>query len=167
LRWLRRGERKTDPTPVALDPIRIATPEFELVGFVASTGQRVTDMLLRGQDLAFLPQGADPEPDNWVSVSTSDILFVIPPPLPPRPGWQPRPQMRKVLVRVGPYRIIGSANLPAASELDGELKARSPFLPLTSASILRDGEAEPRDVEVAIVNLGMSTEHRLVPDGEA
>ncbi|HET6380168.1 MAG TPA: ATP-binding cassette domain-containing protein [candidate division Zixibacteria bacterium] len=40
-----------------------------------------------GQDLAFLPAGAEASPDNWIMVSPSDILVVVPPPLPTRPDW--------------------------------------------------------------------------------
>ena len=67
-----------------LAPIRIFTDLIELTGRVAPAGQRITDILLRGQDLAFLPAGADPEPETWILIAPTDILFVSPPPMAPR-----------------------------------------------------------------------------------
>jgi hypothetical protein len=167
MHWLRRDDETTDSQAESLDPIRIFTHELELVGFVAPSGQRVTDMLLRGQDLAFLPEGADPAPDNWVSVSAADVLIVIPPPLPARSGWRPSRQTRQVFVRLGPYRVVGSAHLPPEVEHDGDMKARLPILPLTSASIVRDGDERSEEVEVAIANLAESVEHRILAESHA
>lgn len=166
MHWLRRGEPETSSVPANLDPIQIFTGELELDGFVAPTGQRITDMLLRGQDLAFLPRGADPAPDQWIWISATDILLVIPPPLPARPDWTASRQMRRVFMRVGEYRVIGSAHLPPGTELDRGLADRLPFLPLTSASVARSGEIEPRDAEVVIVNLGRSAEQRIIGDSD-
>ncbi len=133
---------------------------IELVGSVASTGQRVTDLLLRGQDLAFLPQGADPAPDAWIAVAPADVLWVVPPPLPARPGWRPSAAEARLFVRVGPYRIVGSAHIPPETALDHRLPIGHPFLPLTAASIARDRAEAAEDVEVVIVNLARAAEHR-------
>lgn len=51
MRWLRGGQQRATRVDQRLDPIRILTPVLELEGFVAPTGQRITDLLLRGQDL--------------------------------------------------------------------------------------------------------------------
>lgn len=153
---LSSGARAPDST-AALDPIRIITSAIELIGFVAPTGQRVTDMLLRGQDLAFLARGAEPAPDAWISVAPADILFVIPPPLPSSAGWRPRTDgTTRTSVRVGPYRLVGIAHRPVTADTAVD----QPFLPLTSVSIQRDGANEIEDVEVAIVNIGRATELR-------
>ena len=145
------AERRAD-----LDPIRIVTDAIELVGFVAPTGQRVTDMLLRGQDLAFLPAGAEETPDAWISVAPADVLFVVPPPLPARPDWRSPADSDGAFVRVGPYRLIGTAH----RRVTPTMGAQQAFLPLTSVSISRDGERETEDVEVAIVNLLRADEVR-------
>ena len=161
---LRRDEPATN-APFGLEPIRIATDELVLVGFVAPTGQRVTDMLLRGHDLAFLPAGADAVPDAWIAVAPADVLWVVPPPLPPRPGWRPSRAEARLFVRVGRYRVIGSAHVPPEVPIDHRLATSHPFLPLTAASIATDGAGAPEDVDVAIVNLSRSTEQRPIPAG--
>lgn len=144
----------------SLDPVRIATDELVLAGFVAPTGQRVTDILLRGHDLAFLPHGAEPTPHAWIMVSPADILWVVPPPLPPRPGWRPSQADARLFVRIGDYRIIGSAHIPPETPIDHRLRQRHPFLPLTGASISRDPSLAPEDVPVVIVNLARASEQR-------
>jgi hypothetical protein len=146
--------------PSDLQPIRIVTDELELVGSVAPTGQRVTDMLLRGQDLAFLPAGADPVPDAWISVGASDVLLVVPPPLPPRQEWRPATDRAEVVVRIGAYRVMGSAHVPAGRPVDARLVADHPFLPLTSAIVVRDGAAAPEHVAVVIVSLARAADIR-------
>lgn len=146
----------------SLEPIRIATDEIELAGSVAPTGQRITDMLLRGQDLAFLPGGADPEPETWIAVAPADILWVVPPPLPPRRGWLPSAGEARLHVRIGPYRLIGSARLRPGTPVDRRLAISQPFLPLTAATIGRDGEERVEDVDVVIVNLARASDLRAI-----
>ncbi len=152
------------PTPDTLDPILIATDEIELVGAVAPTGQRITDLLLRGQDLAFLPHGADPAPDAWISISPSDILWVAPPPLPDRDGAvASRVAGERIFVRIGRYRIIGVAHLAPATVIDHRLAIQRPFLPLTGASVAREAEhatAAVEDMDVVIVNLARASDLR-------
>lgn len=144
-----------------LEPARIFTPEIELDGFVAPAGQRVTDILLRGQDLAFLPKGAEPEATNWLSVSGADILVVIPPPLPARPDWLSTSIPHDVVVRTGSYTVTGTAHLPRGLAPDGRLVDARPVLPLTSAWIRRDGEpdsSEPADVAIVMLANAASIE---------
>ena len=152
----------TTSSPNALEPIRIATEDLELVGSVASTGQRITDLLLRGQDLAFLPAGADPTPDAWIAVAPADILWVVPPPLPAHRDWQPAADRVRLSASIGGYRVIGAAHLPAGTRIGTDLARTHPFLPLTDASVARDGPAAPVDLPVVILNLGRATELRSV-----
>lgn len=160
MRWLRPGSKHENDPAARLEPVRILTPELALDGFVAPTGQRITDILLRGQDLAFLPRGADPAPGNWVQISPSDLLIVIPPPLPRARGWQEPTQLANASVQVGPYRVSGTAHLRAGDALNDDFRARQPFLPLTGASITAaDGSVE--EVEVAIVSLDNATDYGL------
>jgi hypothetical protein len=132
--------------------VRILTAELALDGFVAPTGQRITDILLRGQDLAFLPAGADAVPDNWLLFAPADLLVVIPPPLPRRREWRSAVNRVEAFAEAGPYRLSGIAHLPAGEELDLAFRDRQPFLPLTDATITR-GEDAPERASVAIVNL--------------
>jgi hypothetical protein len=151
MRWLRPGAHRRG-AEAALDPVRILTPELSLQGFVAPTGQRITDILLRGEDLPFLPAGADADPQNWVLIAPHDLLVVIPPPLPPRRQWLEPIKLRGAFAETGPYRITGLAHLRSKETLDERHRAQQPFLPLTQATIAHaDGTSEV--VPVAIVNL--------------
>jgi hypothetical protein len=160
LRWLRAGGRSAEPDPGGLAPVRIITDVLELTGFIAPTGQRVTDMLLRGQDLAFLPSGAAPEPRNWVSVAPTDVLVVIPPPLPGRSSVAPEQQLARVVIQVGAYRVEGTIHLQPGESVGPRLSARQPFFPVTSATLHRPDLA-PEAVEVAITNVARANRFDL------
>lgn len=150
MRWLAgdRGEPRD-----RLDPIRIFTPELELRGFVASTGQRVTDILLRGEDLAFLPAGAPVAPERWIRVSPSDILIVAPPPLAARSTWRETRHRGPLAFRIGPYAVSGTG-LVDPEESIGHVRKRQPFLPLTDAELIGpDADQVAELFEVLIVNL--------------
>ena len=134
------------------EPVRILTRDLLLDGSVASSGQRITDILLRGEALPFLPAGADPAPDNWILITAQHVLAVIPPPLQSRSVTQTQPTLRPALAVTGPYRITGTAHLRSEDKLDEAFRRRQPFLPLTGATISRpDGHSE--EVAVVIVNL--------------
>lgn len=135
--------------------MRIFTIEIELRGYIAPTGQRVTDILLRGHDLAFLPEGAAPAPASWVLVEPDDVLFVVPPPLAAPPAGVGSYELVNVTARIGPYRITGHVHLPSGETLSLDLRDRQPFLPLTAATIHREGGPD-EVVDVAIVNLSRS-----------
>lgn len=152
MRWLRPATQREPTTHPELEPVRILTPEMALDGFVAPTGQRVTDILLRGQDLAFLPAGAEAAPENWLLIGPADLLVVIPPPLPRGREWRSTVDRVDAFAEAGPYRISGTAHLPAGEQLDLAFRGRQPFLPLTDATIARAEEA-PERAAVAIVNL--------------
>ena len=154
--WRRAADASSDAQRGQLAPILIATADVELVGHVAPTGQRITDMLLRGQDLAFLPSGAPEEPANWITIGPTEILFVAPPPLATTSGWRADRNRREVTVRVGPYRVRGTAHLaPEADDVRG-LRATQPFLPLTQARVRREASDHEEPHEVVIVNLTWS-----------
>ncbi len=161
MRWLRVGGRSAEPDAGGLAPVRIITEVLELTGFIAPTGQRVTDMLLRGQDLAFLPSGATPEPEHWVSVAPNDVLVVIPPPLPGRPSVTAERRLASVTIQVGAYRVEGTIHLPPGESVTPALAGRQPFVPVTSATLHRPGLA-PEAVEVAITNVARADRFDLV-----
>jgi hypothetical protein len=160
MRWLRSGKQREKGPDQALEPVRILTPDLALDGFVAPAGQRITDILLRGQDLAFLPAGANPKPGNWVFIAPSDLLVVIPPPLQKRRDWREPVARAAASVVIGPYRVRGTAHLRPGERLDREFSARQPFLPLTEADIQwEDGRTER--VGVAIVSLDNAAQFGL------
>jgi hypothetical protein len=149
--WLRATDHEP-AAPTRSPASRIVTAEIELRGTIASTGQRVTDMLLRGQDLAFLPDGAAEAPDAWVAVAPGDMLFVIPPPLANPSSPPERYRVVEVAMRVGGYRLVGRIHLRKDETPGPHLARRQAFLPMTDVAIERpDGSTEA--VDVAIVNL--------------
>lgn len=160
MRWLRAGGRSAEPDTGGLAPVRIITDVLELTGFIAPTGQRVTDMLLRGQDLAFLPSGARPDPENWVSIAPNDVLVVVPPPLPARSPVPAEQQLADVVIDVGRYRVEGTVHLRPGESVGPALAARQPFFPVTSATLRRPGLA-PEAVEVAITNVARADRFEL------
>lgn len=151
MRWL-RGHDAPGSASDDLAPVRIFTEAIELRGSIAPAGQRVTDILLRGHDLAFLPEGADPTPEAWVWVAPNDALFVVPPPLAGQTRAGRDLRQVPVAMSVGPYRITGQIHLVAGEEVDRGIAARQPFLPVTNATIEAPG-APAEAVAVAIVNL--------------
>ena len=152
MRWRPPEAPRGKGATAALEPVRILTLELLLEGFVASSGQRITDILLRGDGLPFLPAGADPAPDNWVLIAADDLLAVVPPPLRSPSVTQGQVIQRRAFAETGPYRITGAAHLRAHETLDESFRKRQPFLPLTTATIThRDRQSE--DVAVVIVNL--------------
>src|SRR5688572_4283013 len=96
-------------------------------------------MLLRGQDLAFLPAGAAVTPEAWVMVSPADILLAVPPPLPQAAGWHNDRDLHHVRVELPGYEVTGTAHLDPGYELGADLTGPQSFLPMTSAEIARDG----------------------------
>ena len=149
-RGRQRGSRAEDE----LERIRIFTASLEMKGSVAQTGQRITDMMLRGLDLAFLPAGAEPAPENWIHLSPSEALIVIPPPLRQAAKWADKRRLTSVIVEIGQYQVTGEAHLGPDEQVDKRFAERHPFVPLTKASIARVSHTER--VDVAIVNLAAS-----------
>ena len=159
MRWL--AHDREEP-PDRLDPVRIFTPELELRGFVASTGQRVTDILLRGEDLSFLPIGAPEVAERWIRVSPSEILVVAPPPLARSSTWRPTRHGRPLALRIGEYEARGTA-LVDPGESTWDLARRQPFLPLTEAELIDPDAGQAEHFEVLIVNLAQA----YAPNGVA
>ena len=154
-----RGQRGEPERPGHdLAPITVFTQDLELSGFVAPTGQRITDMLLRGQDLAFLPAGADVAPENWLMIGASDILLVVPPPLASPSPWQESRELQRLLVRMSGHEVTGTAHLPADQAKTPDRSRLPAFLPLTAAEVARTASEETQRFEVVIVNLERSTE---------
>ena len=154
-----RGQRsdKGGPHP-ELAPITIFTPDMELQGFVAPTGQRITDMLLRGQDLAFLPAGASQEPENWLMIGATDVLLAVPPPLASPSPWQESRQLQRLLIRLPGHEVTGIAHLPADQASQPDRSRLPSFLPLTDAEVATSQTHATQRFDVVIVNVERSAE---------
>lgn len=148
----RPGGRPRSPERPALEPIRVYARDIEVVGWVTPAGERITDLLHRGAELTFLPDGANPDDDDsWLTLVAESVLFVIPPPHVSPPEKRLHRQTQRVRLRVAKYTLYGTAHLRPGFEQDLMLRATQPFLPLTDAVVVSD-EGETRH-EVVIVNL--------------
>jgi hypothetical protein len=159
-RIFRRQAETAEPTGgPALEPMRVYTRDIEVAGHVRPSTERTTDILQRGEELPFLPEGADAaEPGSWVSLAPKSVLLVVPPPHLSAPEKRLHRQTQQVVIRIGRYLVSGTAHLRPGYEHDLFLRATQPFLPLTDAVIATDaGEVHH---EVVIVNLGEVEELR-------
>jgi len=171
------GSALATPT-TDLAPIELYTADTRVVGWIATSGQRVTDLLeehdlLRlwrpnpgptdesapkaGQRVAEPAEGSG----DWQSLVTEQVVLVMP------PEWRVNRQLRlhrrlrRVAVSVGPFRLTGNVHLAPGTEPEGVLYRRR-FLPLTDVHLLHDGEpAFEHVVSVVIVNTAHVTS--LVP----
>ncbi len=163
--WLLRRKGDAEPSPPAgreLLPIRLYAADTVVPAHVAPEGERITDILRRGDELSVLPDGRDPdEPDGWMSVNPEAMLLVVPPPHVSHPELRVHRHRETVQVRIGPYRVTGTAHLRPGEEDDPYLRATQPFLPLTDA-VIEQPEAPPEPVEVVIVNFRRIDEFRVV-----
>ncbi len=155
----RQAETAEAADEPALEPMRVYTRDIEVAGHVRASTERTTDILQRGEELPFLPEGGDAAaPENWMSLAPKSVLLVVPPPHLSPPEKRLHRQTQQVVIRIGQYIVTGTAHLRPGYEDDLFLRATQPFLPLTDAVIASDaGEARH---EVVIVNLGEVEELR-------
>jgi hypothetical protein len=154
--WLLGRRRASEPPrvePPDLQPIRLYSAETVFAASVHPGGERITDILQRGDELLVLPQGADhQDPDAWLAVNPDALLAVVPPPHVSPPELRLHRQREEVEIRTGPYRITGTAHLRPGQEQDPFVRATRPFLPLTDALVQR-ADGPPERFDVVIVNL--------------
>jgi len=159
--WLLGRRRASEPPnvePPELQPIHLYSSDAMFAGWVHTAGERITDILHRGDELAVLPEGADhQDPDAWLAVNPDALLAVVPPPHLSRPELRLHRQREAILIRTGPYRISGTAHLKPGHGQDPFVRATQPFLPLTDALVQRD-EEQPERFDVVIVNLRLMEE---------
>jgi hypothetical protein len=156
----RDAEARRDRT-ADLEPIRVYAPDIVVAGWTTPFGERITDLLHRGESVPFLPDGADPaDPDSWLDLVPSSVLIVVPPPHVSPPEKRIHRQTQQVGLRVGPYRVTGTAHLRPGFEQDLVLRATQPFLPLTDASVTTEDPPWEVRYDVVIVNLGAAEELR-------
>lgn len=145
-----------------LAPIELYTPDTRVVGWIASNGQRVTDLLAANDELRLWQPtaGGDgmtlrPSLDSggdWRSVPTDEVVIVMP------PEWRTNRQLRlhrriqRVAADAGPFTVTGNMHMPPGAPFP-EPHQMHGFLPLTEAHLLHHGEpAFEHVVSVVIVN---------------
>ena len=152
--WLFGKKQEPSPPPPPLEPIRIYTDSAELDGWVMTGGERMTDILARGDELSFLPRGADRDrPEAWVALFPNDTRIVVPPPHVSDPEQRQPRDRQEVTLTIGEFRVTGIAHLRPGVERDVYLRTTQPYLPLTEATLMRTDGAGPQQYEVVIVNL--------------
>jgi len=150
----RKQEESSPPPPPPLEPIRIYTDSAELDGSVITGGERMTDILARGDELSFLPRGADRDrPEAWVALFPNDMRIMVPPPHVSDPEQRQPRERQEVTLTIGEFRVTGIAHLRPGVERDVYLRTTQPFLPLTEATLMRSDGAGAQQHEVVIVNL--------------
>jgi hypothetical protein len=145
-----------------LAPIELYTPDTRVVGWIASNGQRVTDLLLANDQLRLWQPSAGtddmtvrPVLDNsgeWRTVRTDQVVVVMP------PEWRTNRQLRlhrriqRVAADTGTFTVTGNLHLPPGTAFPEPYQMQG-FIPLTEAHLLHHGEpAFEHVVSVVIVN---------------
>ncbi len=151
-----------------LAPIEIYTADTRVVGWIASNGQRVTDLLSTVDELRLWRPSPGPldeigtpatptqiggETGEWQSLPTAQVILAMP------PEWRASRQLRlhrrlrRAALLAGPFSVTGNIHLQPGGEVGPHLLRRDSFLPLTDAYILHNGEPPfEHVVSVVIVN---------------
>lgn len=160
-----------------LAPIDVFTTDGREIGWIAPSGERTSDRLNREKELAVYAPVATPigEMSDWPAAPESidealwarrdleQLIFVVPPPLPPNRHLRLHRRIQDVSMSIGPWRIRGRAHVrPGAEAGDFLLRGSRRFVPLTQVELLR--EADPPfgvQLEVLIVNVSHVTEFAM------
>ena len=160
-----------------LAPIELYTADSRIVGWIAPNGQRVSDLLSSRDELRLwrpspgplddttLPATTGTEPgDNgeWESVPTARVILAMP------PEWRASRQLRlhrrlrRAALIAGPFNVTGNVHLHPSAEVSLDLVRTQPFLPLTDAHILHNGEP-PFEHVVSVVIVNSAHVAQIVP----
>ena len=168
-----------------LAPIELYTADARIVGWIASNGRRVTDLLNDETELRLwrpspgpleepMASGAEGEhpaptvrpnvdPDTngeWHRLVAGQVILAMP------PEWRASRQLRlhrklrRVALSAGPFSVTGNLHVPPAAEASADyLRLAARFLPLTESYILHNGEPPfEHVVSVVIVNTAHVTQ---------
>lgn len=161
-----------------LAPIELYTADARIVAWIASNGQRVTDLLSTRDELRLwrpspgpldaAPFGDVPSLDGldehgaWESLSTDRVVLAMP------PEWRASRQLRlhrrlrRAAVVAGPFSVTGNVHLAPGVDVGPHLLRLHRFIPLTDAYLLHGAEPPfEHVVSVAIVNTAHVTQ--IVP----
>lgn len=181
--WRRGGGASTQGTSAVavstaddLAPIELYTAESRVVGWIASHGRRVTDLLNSDNELRLwrpspgplnetalpAPGGPGGESGEWQSVSTARVILAMP------PEWRASRQLRlhrrlrRAALTAGPFSVTGNVHVPPGAEVGPHLLGGQSFLPLTDAHILHNGDP-PFEHVVSVVIVNTAYVGQIVP----
>ena len=174
--WRRGGGSATSGSAALasgtdLAPIELYTTDTRMVGWIASKGQRVTDLLLASEELRLWQPRAggddmtvSPVLDKngeWRAVATADVVLIMP------PEWRTNRQLRlhrriqRVAADAGPFTVTGNLHLPPGTTFPDAFQLPA-FVPLTEAHLLHHGDPAFEHV-VSVVIVNSTHVSRLVP----
>lgn len=143
----------------AVKPIRLILSDRDVTGWIEPGDARVTDLLQRGTPLPFLP--GEESAGRWVTVDPAELLVVVPPPHVSRPERRLQRQRHEVMIRIGGWVATGTAHLMPGEEYDPYLRSTRQFLPLTDATLGREGDESAQALETVIINLKQVDDFRV------
>jgi hypothetical protein len=159
---------RDDLAPVwpVLAELEVYTPSRRLFGWIAPEGERTSDWMNRGQEIELLAPmevGVDAERPGLpppqrdarrVRVASSEILFAVPPSLPPGRHLRLHRRVVRIQFEMGDYDVSGRIHVaPGADPGENLLRSTRTFVPITDAELLH--HAEPpfaRSLGVLVVN---------------
>jgi hypothetical protein len=159
--------------PYELSAVDIYTLDGREVAWIATNGERASDMLNRDGEIPLHGVTVADPADETVTFASmpsaddaptllvrSNVRFIVPPPLPPNRHL--RLHRRRVLIamRMGPYEVSGQVHVrPGADAGDYLLRSSRSFVPLTDVQ-LKHCEEPPfsRYLPVVIINVSHVTE---------
>ena len=158
-----------------LAPIELYTANSRIVGWIASHGLRVTDVLNSQDELRLWHPSPGPldatskptapgdtESGEWESLPTARVILAMP------PEWRSSRQLRlhrrlrRAALTAGPFSVTGNVHLHPGVEVGLHLLRGQPFLPLTDAYILHSGDP-PFEHVVSVVIVNTAHVGHLVP----
>lgn len=174
---------------IALAPelaaIEIYTADSRIVGWIASQGKRITDLLTTQDELRLWRPSPGPLDDTtmpaasgassgassgavagdngeWQSLPTSQVVLAMP------PEWRASRQLRlhrrlrRAALIAGPFNVTGNVHLHPGVEVGLHLLRNQTFVPLTDAYILHNGEP-PFEHVVSVVIVNSAHVAQIVP----
>ena len=173
LAWARgKGRAAPQPEPDApvwpvLAELEVYTETRRLIGWIAPEGERTSDWINRGNELELIGATetglADARPElvepaagaARTRLSTSEIMFAVPPDLPQGRHLRLHRRVLRVRFQMDGYQLSGRIHVrPGAEVGDYLLRSTRMFVPITDAELVRQREPEfARMLPVVIMNV--------------
>jgi hypothetical protein len=167
--WRTTSSATVAPPPVTpapettLEPVETYTPTAMIHGLVEPEGRRLSDILSSNSVLAIrnarstslLSDVDDSETTGWSRLTTSEILFVMPPKHESPRQLRVHRRQHRVRIETGQFQIVGNAHVLPGIRLDPYvLRTRMHFLAVTDAHVSSLGDpAWERSALVVLVNV--------------
>lgn len=172
-----QGSAAVEPA-AELAPIELYTADSRIVAWIAPNGQRITDVLTSRDELRLWRPSPGPldgigvprpesDPDRgesgeWQGLPTAQVILAMP------PEWRASRQLRlhrrlrRAAVVAGPFSVTGNVHLHPGVEVGIHVMRQQPFVPLTDAYILHNGEP-PFEHVVSVVIVNSAHVGQIVP----